>query len=426
MSTRKAPQSPLRFTTSAASIVQDAKLCIEVSRRASNEIVQTITPENATFANVILPLAHAQNNHYRGVTILKEYESLSPDAELREASRVVAKLLSDFQFEQAAREDIFQLVDAVSKKDEELDAESRTFLDMRLNSYRHSGLHLPKPKQQQLKEISQRKMHLHDEFWDVPIDKNTGTYFLPEELHGVSSLVISSLEKGKGEYEGMLKAPYEQSISWAVMEYASSEETRRRYSKGRPQLPSRKEEILKEIVLLRDQAARLLGYPDHATFMIEQRVAKTPETVNEFLGDIRDGLVDGGAKALEALKQYKKADIESRGQVFDGRFYSWDTEYYGRIMREEKHSIDEKTISEYFPLQETTHAMLHVFEALFGLVFEEVKQPSVWQAEVELFSVWDCDGLGGGFLGYLYLDLYKRDNKYEGVSSFNLQPVSPK
>jgi metallopeptidase MepB len=426
MSPRKAPQSPPQFTTSAASIVEDAKRHIEQSRRARNKIVQSVTPETATFANVMLPLAHAQNDFDRGFLILKEYQDISPESALREASREAAKLLADFNFENAGRKDMFKLVDAVTKKNEPLDPESRMLLDMQLRSYRRSGLHLPESLQQRLKEIHQRKMHLHEEFRDVPIDQNTYTYFLPEELHGISAHVISRLEKGKGEYEGMLKVPFEYSTWSAVMEYASSGETRKRYSEAKPQLPSRKEEILKEILLLRHEAACLLGYPNHAAFMIEERVAKTPHTVNEFLGSLRDGLVTGGAKKFRALKQSKKADLDSRGKVFDGRLRPWDVQYYLRMMRETKHHIDEDMIAEYFPLQETIRGMLRIFEILFGLVFEEIDQASVWQDDVRLFSVWDHCDLGTTFLGYLYLDLYKRENKYNGVASSNLQPVRPK
>jgi metallopeptidase MepB len=87
-------------------------------------------------------------------------------------------------------------------------------------------------------------------------------------------------------------------------------------------MPSRTQEIHKEIVLLRDEAARLHGYPNHAALMIEGRAAKTSDAVNKFLGNLRDALLDSGTKELQALTELKKADVECRGGIFDDHFYS--------------------------------------------------------------------------------------------------------
>lgn len=81
--------------------------------------------------------------------------------------------------------------------------------------------------------------------------------------------------------------------------------------------------------------------------------------------------------------------------------------------------------------------MLRIFEHLFGLVFEEIVCDDrnelavsgtgnnlVWHEDIQLFAVWDDADEGGGFVGYLYMDLYSREGKYQNQSSFNLQPVS--
>lgn len=125
---------------------------------------------------------------------------------------------------------------------------------------------------------------------------------------------------------------------------------------------------------MRDEAARLVGYPDHATFRIEDKMAKTPATVNEFLDDLRVQLTPGGAKEVEHLMEIKNADMKSRGLETsnDGNYYLWDTRFYNRMMVEKEFSIDESKIAEYFPLQHTVEGMLNIFEALFGMVFVEV------------------------------------------------------
>ena len=177
----------------------------------------------------------------------------------------------------------------------------------------------------------------------------------------------------------------------------------------------------------------MLGYPDHASFRIEDKMAKTPKTVNDFLGDLRTRLAPGGEKERDHLLELKKADAEAQGLSFDGNYYLWDHRYYDRLMIEKEYSIDENKISEYFPLKNTVAGMLNIFETLFGFVFNELSpedrakisptgkaEDIAWHEDVIIFSVWDNADEGDGFVGYLYLDLHPRPGKYGHAANFNL------
>ena len=128
--------------------------------------------------------------------------------------------------------------------------------------------------------------------------------------------------------------------------------------------------------MLRDEAARLLGYPDWASFRIEDKMAKTPKTVTDFLGDLKVQLTPGGVKETKHLLEIKAADLKSRGldASYDGKYYLWDARFYGRMMIEKEFAIDEQKIAEYFPLQSTIERMLKIFEELFGFVFVEINK----------------------------------------------------
>lgn len=107
--------------------------------------------------------------------------------------------------------------------------------------------------------------------------------------------------------------------------------------------------LFREAILLRDEAARLLRYPSHAALRTEDKLAKCPDTVNSFLGDLQARLRDYGKREVEKLKQLKKADLESRGESFDGQYFLWDHQYYHRMMLEKQYSVHEQKIAEYFP-----------------------------------------------------------------------------
>jgi metallopeptidase MepB len=156
-------------------------------------------------------------------------------------------------------------------------------------------------------------------------------------------------------------------------------------------------------------------------------MAKTTETVLDFLEDLRTQLTLRGAKETEHLKDLKKQDLKSQGleASYDGKYYLWDHRFYNRLMIENEYSIDEQMIAEYFPLQSTIEGMLGIFGKLFGLVFVQIEGEErdkisetgrgadiVWHNDVKLFSVWDDEGEGGAFSGYLYLDLHPRQGKF--------------
>ena len=164
-------------------------------------------------------------------------------------------------------------------------------------------------------------------------------------------------------------------------------------------------------------------------------MAKTPENVNNFLGDLRQRLTPGGAEEVKHLLALKKQDTEAQGLPFDGKYYLWDHRFYDRMMIENEYNIDENKVAEYFPLQQCVAAMLGIFEKLMGLAFVELNleerarlsptgkaEDIAWHEDVIIFSVWNDASGGDGFVGYLYLDLHPRPGKYGHAANFNLQP----
>ncbi|RDW61620.1 hypothetical protein BP5796_11512 [Coleophoma crateriformis] len=372
---QKPPQAPPLFNGTPGSIVVDARAVVENKRKVQDQLVQAVRPDHATFANVIQPLANAENGLHAQSHMLGFYTDVSADPELRDASAEAQRLFNDFAIESAMREDLFALVDAVLGKQEDL------------------------------------------------------------RLDGISSEIISDLEKGTGENEGKLRLTFEFHHLIPAQMFAKDGEIRKRCTLGYENKCNANIPIFKEVMLLRDEAARLLGYPNHATFRIEEKMAKTPETVNTFLEDLRSRLASGGQKELQNLIQLKRADLESRNEPFDGRFFLWDLAFYKQIMLEQQFSIDQQKIAEYFPLQTSIDGMLEIFQHLFGLTFVEIEENKrndlaesgnggelVWHEDVQLFAVWDDVEEGGGFLGYLYLDLFPRDGKYGTPANFNVQP----
>lgn len=131
---------------------------------------------------------------------------------------------------------------------------------------------------------------------------------------------------------------------------------------------------MRETLILRDEAARLLGYSNHASFRCEDKIAKTPDTVVHFLNDLKERLAQDGAEQMAHLLNFKSNDLSMRNLAYtnDGNYYLWDDRFYKRLMAEKELLLDEEKISEYFPLQSTIEGMLAIFEELMGFVFVEI------------------------------------------------------
>jgi metallopeptidase MepB len=434
---RKPPQAPPVFTGTPTSIIDDTKHLIERSRKVYDQVVANVELDAATFANVLLPLAHVENAMTLEAHTISFYKDVSTDSKLRDASSEAQKLLDDFAIETSMHEDLYKLVDAVLKKNEDLDPESHQLLEKVHKDYIRNGLKLPAgPRRDRFKEIKKRLTQLTIGFRKNQNEENGGIWFFPQELEGVPEDVLSGLEKGGEENKGMLRLTFQYPDLLTTLRYAKNSETRKRFYIANQNKCNQNVPLFKEVTVLRDEAARLLGYPNHAAFRIEDKMAKKPETVDTFLGDLRSRLTADGQREIEMLKQLKKADLESRGESFDGKYFLWDHGFYNQLMLEKQYSVDQQKIAEYFPLQTTIRGMLEIFEHLFGLFFVEITGDErnkladsgkgndiVWHEDVQVFSVWDDDEQGSGFVGYLYLDLFPREGKYGNAANFNLQPV---
>ncbi|KAK3319004.1 peptidase family M3-domain-containing protein [Apodospora peruviana] len=456
------PQAPPLFTGTKDSIVSDAKALCDNTRSLLDKLVAEVKPaedlEAASFETVMRPQTEDENASSLSARILGFYQYVSGDSALRDASTEAEKIMDEFGIECSMREDVFQLVDAVYKssglaasmdKDKErlidealaksagLDnVESARLLEKERKSYIKNGLGLPVGEQRdRFKEIKKRLSQIQIAFQKNLNEENGGIWFTKEELDGVPEDVLVNLEKGKDENEGKLRLSFKYPDLLPTLKFAKNPETRKKLFIDNENKCNENVPLFREAILLRDEAARLLGYPDHASFRIEDKMAKTPKTVLDFLGDLKTRLAPGGAKEIEHLLALKKKDHESRGVPFDGNYYLWDHRFYDRLMVEQEYSIDENAIAEYFPLKSTVGGMLRIFEELFGLVFVELSpedrqrisptgkaEDISWHEDVIIFSVWDDAAEGDEFVGYLYLDLHPRPGKYGHAANFNLQP----
>jgi len=428
------PQPPPLFPTNPSSVHLALQRWTEFSVKVINEIVSQVPLEAATIGNVIGPLAHAENARLAETGILFSLKSTVLDSELREASRNAQNTLSDIDLELWQREDIFRLVDSVRNKIDsgqlpQPDPESRHFLDTIHREFHENGLSLTaKAPRERLAAIQRRIDNLSDQFsTNLDEQQTTGMWFKPGELEGVPDHVLSNMEKRRDDDEEEMFVDFLCDSAW-LLACGVRPESRRRLYLAMENSCNKNSPIFKETALLRDEAARLLGYPSHAAMVVQHKMAGNTQVVHRFLEGVRDAVQPRARAEVERLKELKASDTKAgTDTTVDDHFYLWDVSYYLWQLRQknQEDGIDLKTVSEYFPLQHTLSKMLETMGGLFGMIFTKVDTTAenIWHEDVQLYSVWDTEEEGGDFVGYLYLDLFVRDFKPQGPTCRNLVPV---
>lgn len=232
---RNPPQAPPVFTHTAESIVAESKKLCESSKSVLDAVVADVSPEKATFDNVLKPILLDDNKSSSLSRTLTFYQHVSPKAELRNASTEAEQILDDFGIECKMREDVFTVVDGAfsTRSEQNLDKESLHILEKDRQGYIRNGLKLPAgPQRDRFKEIKKRLSQLAIQGQKNLNEEKGGIWFTPEELEGVPAddIDIESLEKGTGENEGKVRLTFKYNHYFPLIKHCKNADTRRQYT----------------------------------------------------------------------------------------------------------------------------------------------------------------------------------------------------
>ncbi|PIK41798.1 putative thimet oligopeptidase-like [Apostichopus japonicus] len=409
----------LRWDLSPADIKSKVEDLIKSSKKVY-DAVGSLKDDELTYDKTLQALAENDRNYSVHRNMLDFPQHVSPSKEARDASTEADKKLSDFDVEMSMRQDIFDNLVSFEKKTDtsKLSPEAKRYLEKLIKYGKRNGLHLPKNVQDEIKALKKRASDIAIDYNKNVNDENTILEFTKEELVGLPEDFISRLEKtADGKCKVSLKYP----DYFPVMKKARIPETRRRMEFAfHSRCKDENTKILEELVEIRHKLSQLLGYKDHAAYILEMRMAKTPETVKGFLSDLVGKLRILQQGELVSFLKYKKEECQEYGLEFDNKINLWDMRYYMNMAEEKEYSIDHNILKEYFPLEVVTKGLLEIYQELLGLKFEEIPKAAVWNDDVQMYSVVDRDT--GKFMGFFYLDLFPREGKFSHAACFGLQP----
>ncbi|KAJ4176447.1 hypothetical protein NW755_014407 [Fusarium falciforme] len=424
----KPPQSPPSFTTTPSALLAETSSNISSTTALEDSLVSTLTASTATFSNLLLPILHHDHHVSKSGLIARLFSSVSEDKDLRDASRKVEEMTLKANAEGLMRRDVASLVKAVYEKhqrgEEALDDESAYMLFKTHRAYQNTGAGIQDEalKEKYMEAVEERNQVLVAARKTIS-ESDEGIYFTRDELAGVPSNILDAMTLSEDGTK--LKVTFKKGHLISVMKHAISPRTRKALLTAKEQRFPENVARLERAVELRNSTARMLGFKTHAALKMEDKMAKSVESVIARLERLRTELKPLAEQEMKTLYKIKKTYIQDHGTDEDiddaSRLNAWDWAFYARILEKERYSVDSLLISEYFEVNHSLKGMLGIFEELFGMVFVPTDAPT-WQKDVTVYEAWDSEEQGGGFLGYLYLDLYAREGKYSGAHSSLIQP----
>ena len=408
-------QTPYKAAPFSRFTATDYLPAIEKAIAESLAQIDSITqnPEPATFKNTIEALAYTGLELDRLTAMFFNLNSAETNDVLQAEAQRISPLLTDYGNDIRLNEALFQRVKTVYDQRENLSltAEQQTLLEKTYKSFTRNGANLSFDDKGRLREIDKQLATLKLKFSEnvlaetqhyqwVITDKNT--------LSGLPDFVLEMLaqEAKKRKVQGWV-ITLDLPIYTAVMKYADNRDLRQKlftdyHSRCAGESAYNNEDNVLRIAQLRQTRASLLGYPNYATFALEERMAETPEKVIAFLNE---QLAKDKPQAIKELEELK---------TFSGLtdFQQWDFAYYAEKLKQERYQIDDSLLKPYLALDKAVEGMFAVAHKLYGLQFTLTEEIEKYHPEVQTYKVTDENG---DYLALFYTDFFPRAGKRNGA-----------
>ena len=393
------------------------------SAKAEIEAITSNT-ESPNFKNTIEALEYSGQQLERITSIFFNLNAAETNDEIQKTAQEISPLLSEFSNDITLNQELFQRIKAVyDQKDQlQLTTEQSTLLDKKYKSFSRNGANLNDEDKIKLRDIDKRLSSLKLKFGENVL-ADTHNY----ELQIINKNDLEGLPEGAIEAAKQV-AESKQKDGWIFtldypsyipfMTYAKSRKLRQELAiaagkKGFQNNSYNNEKIVLEITKLRQQRANLLGYQTHAHFVLEERMAKSPEAVNKFLNELLEKAKPAAVNEFEELQQFAKQTdgIET--------LQKWDSAYYAEKLKQQRFNLDDEMLKPYFQLENVIDGVFKIAGKLYGLHFEQVNYIDTYHDEVTTYLV----KFGNGELAAVfYADFFPRKGKRNGAWMTSYKP----
>ena len=364
------------------------------------------------YCNTLAPLEEAGEVMGRAFGTAGFMGYVHTDQEVRDAGRASAERLAKWHTELAFNPSLYHSVEAFSATEEAaaLSGERARLLEFVRRDLKRAGHHLPAESQARVKELIGRLIELGVAFGQNIAEYDDALQVTREDLDGLPDSYTASLPPA--EEEGWLRVTMAYPHVIPFMENAHRRDLRRRLMKKfNSRAVATNRPLLEEAVAIRMEVASLFGVPSWAHHRLSDRMAKTPEAVENFYELLLEPLQAAGRREVARITRMLEADGE------EGPTQVWDWRYYDNQIRRTEYGVDQMVVAGYFPLFRVVEGMLDLTGEVFGLEYREVEAP-VWHEDVITYAV--VDRASGEHIAHFHMDLFPREGKFSHAAAFTL------
>jgi len=374
-----------------------------------------------TWENLVAPLEAMDDRISRAWSPVSHMNSVVNTDELRAVYNECLPLLSEYGTELGQHEGLYQAYRQIMDGDEyqRLDTAQKKVIDNALRDFRLSGIELEQAARDRYKTIMQELSRLTSKYSDNVLDATNAWHRQVTDAALLAGLPESAraLARQTAEQRGLdgwvftLEFP----SYYPVMTYADNRQLREelytayvtRASDHGPHAGQwSNTDLMDQILALRHEAARLLGFNNYAERSLATKMAESPDQVMGFLNDLAERSRPAAERELE--------DLTAFASEYNGHtdLQAWDIPYFSEKLRQQKYAISQEELKPWFPEPRVVSGLFAIVERLYGLQVETVDGIDTWHEDVHFYRIRDA---AGELRGEFYLDLYARQHKRGGA-----------
>lgn len=389
---------------------------IQIAKKEINAITENTAPP--TFENTVEALAYSGILLNEVTSVFFNLNEANTNDTLQEIASKVSPKITAFQDEIFMNDQLFSRVKAIyDKKDSlSLTPEQSTLLGYIYRNFIRSGVNLSADQKDRLKKINGELSVLTLKFGENVLAENNRYKLVidkKEDLAGLpQNLIDAAAETAKeNNMEGKWVFTLHNPSVMPFLQYASNRELRKEIqqayiNRGNHNDSLDNKKIIVDILKLRIEKAKLLGYNNHSEYVLAENMAKEPTRVFALLDKVWKAALPVARKDVAELQQI----INKEGNSF--KLEAWDWRYYAEKQRKEKYDLDEEQVKPYFKLENVKEGIFAVSNKLYGITFKELKNVPIYHPDATVYQVLDASGKHQGIL---YLDMHPRASKRGGA-----------
>ena len=372
-------------------------------------------PDAPTFENTIAALDEAGGRLNDVAGIFYNLMEADTNEQMQDIAEKVSPMMTEYSMYVSLNEPLFARVKAVHESAEGLEPDQARLLEKTWKSFVRGGANLGAEDKETYSKLSEQLSLLTLQYGkNVLAETNAFTLNLTDEadLEGLPDFVReAAVETAKSKnMEGWafdLSAP----SYGAFMKYSTRRDLRQKmwmaYNTRATEGENSNIELCRQIAELRLKIANVLGYETYADYALEERMAKNPQTVNEFIEKLLTPSLPAAKAEVEELYEYARAN-----GFEDTEIQPWDFSFWSEKLMDARYSINDEQLKPYFRLENCIDAAFGLAGKLYGLTFEERKDIPVYHPDVKVYDVKDADGVHKALF---YADFFPRASKRGGA-----------